>query len=289
MRRIDRLPSSRSASPPSHAGRARGSTAVRRRRVGSLGTDSGVGRAIYEPVYSKWFRYRVGGSREDPVPSGGALLVANHAGAIPSDSRSSCTESRRSSDVPCTGWPTTSSGPFPSSGRSGREQAASRPSRQCVQIAEGAASARTGLPRRNERDLQIVHRPLSTAPLRARRFPLDRRAGRRRRDPHRRRRLGRSDASPSYACRTLATRSGCPTSHHSECARHGSARRRGALPGQVQVARPPSRCNSTFRRTKTGTRRAGSWRNPNASARCSKSPCTTCTRPAQRLVRLRRR
>ena len=43
-----------------------------------------LARAIYEPVYSKWFRTEWEGLEK--IPShGGALLVANHAGAIPSD------------------------------------------------------------------------------------------------------------------------------------------------------------------------------------------------------------
>ena len=41
-------------------------------------------RAIYEPVYSKWFRTEWEGLERIPA-EGGALLVANHAGAIPSD------------------------------------------------------------------------------------------------------------------------------------------------------------------------------------------------------------
>ena len=41
-------------------------------------------RALYEPVYSKWFRVEWDGLEKIPS-SGGALLVANHAGAIPSD------------------------------------------------------------------------------------------------------------------------------------------------------------------------------------------------------------
>jgi 1-acyl-sn-glycerol-3-phosphate acyltransferase len=41
-------------------------------------------RALYEPIYSKWFRTEWEGL--DKIPTeGGALLVANHAGAIPSD------------------------------------------------------------------------------------------------------------------------------------------------------------------------------------------------------------
>jgi 1-acyl-sn-glycerol-3-phosphate acyltransferase len=43
-----------------------------------------VARAIYEPVYSKWFRTQWEGLERIPT-DGGALLVANHAGAIPSD------------------------------------------------------------------------------------------------------------------------------------------------------------------------------------------------------------
>ncbi|MGB2756061.1 MAG: lysophospholipid acyltransferase family protein [Acidimicrobiia bacterium] len=39
---------------------------------------------VYEPIYSKWFRAEWEGLEHIPE-SGGALLVANHAGAIPSD------------------------------------------------------------------------------------------------------------------------------------------------------------------------------------------------------------
>jgi 1-acyl-sn-glycerol-3-phosphate acyltransferase len=43
-----------------------------------------LARSLYEPVYSKWFRVRWEGLEKIPH-EGGALLVANHAGAIPSD------------------------------------------------------------------------------------------------------------------------------------------------------------------------------------------------------------
>jgi 1-acyl-sn-glycerol-3-phosphate acyltransferase len=43
-----------------------------------------LARAIYEPIYSKWFRAEWEGLEKIPA-DGGALLVANHAGAIPSD------------------------------------------------------------------------------------------------------------------------------------------------------------------------------------------------------------
>ena len=39
---------------------------------------------MYEPIYSKWFRAEWEGLERIPA-EGGALLVANHAGAIPSD------------------------------------------------------------------------------------------------------------------------------------------------------------------------------------------------------------
>jgi 1-acyl-sn-glycerol-3-phosphate acyltransferase len=41
-------------------------------------------RSVYEPVYSKWFRVTWEGLEKIPT-EGGALLVGNHAGAIPSD------------------------------------------------------------------------------------------------------------------------------------------------------------------------------------------------------------
>jgi 1-acyl-sn-glycerol-3-phosphate acyltransferase len=43
-----------------------------------------LARAVYEPIYSKWFRVEWDGLEKIPT-KGGALLVANHAGAIPSD------------------------------------------------------------------------------------------------------------------------------------------------------------------------------------------------------------
>jgi 1-acyl-sn-glycerol-3-phosphate acyltransferase len=41
-------------------------------------------RTLYEPLYSKWFRVEWRGLEKIPK-EGGALLVSNHAGAIPSD------------------------------------------------------------------------------------------------------------------------------------------------------------------------------------------------------------
>jgi 1-acyl-sn-glycerol-3-phosphate acyltransferase len=43
-----------------------------------------LARMLYDPIYSKWFRTEWEGLEKIPS-QGGALLVANHAGAIPSD------------------------------------------------------------------------------------------------------------------------------------------------------------------------------------------------------------
>lgn len=43
-----------------------------------------IARTLYEPIYSEWFRTEWEGLEKIPE-EGGALLIANHAGAIPSD------------------------------------------------------------------------------------------------------------------------------------------------------------------------------------------------------------
>ena len=43
-----------------------------------------IARSVYDPIYSKWFRAEWEGLENIPT-DGGALLVANHAAAIPSD------------------------------------------------------------------------------------------------------------------------------------------------------------------------------------------------------------
>lgn len=43
-----------------------------------------VARTLYDPIYSRWFRASWDGLEKIPT-DGGALIVANHAGAIPSD------------------------------------------------------------------------------------------------------------------------------------------------------------------------------------------------------------
>ncbi len=43
-----------------------------------------LARSLYDPVYARWFRAEWDGLEKIPT-AGGALLVANHAGALPSD------------------------------------------------------------------------------------------------------------------------------------------------------------------------------------------------------------
>jgi 1-acyl-sn-glycerol-3-phosphate acyltransferase len=43
-----------------------------------------IARRVYDPIYSKWFRVEWDGLEKIPA-NGGALLVANHAAAVPSD------------------------------------------------------------------------------------------------------------------------------------------------------------------------------------------------------------
>ena len=56
----------------------------RRRRVGPQRAPAGDPRRIYDPIYRYWFRVEWEGFEHIPR-EGGALLIANHAGAIPSD------------------------------------------------------------------------------------------------------------------------------------------------------------------------------------------------------------
>jgi 1-acyl-sn-glycerol-3-phosphate acyltransferase len=60
---------------------------VRRSDVDEWGRSEkmrSLARAAYDPIYSKWFRAEWEGLEKIPL-DGGALLVANHAGAVPSD------------------------------------------------------------------------------------------------------------------------------------------------------------------------------------------------------------
>ena len=73
------LPLRRPPAPP-----ASRTATDRRRRVGSFRAGQDGHRRLYSPVYRHWFRADWEGLEKIPV-AGGALLVANHAGAIPAD------------------------------------------------------------------------------------------------------------------------------------------------------------------------------------------------------------
>ena len=86
-----------------------------------------LARALYEPIYSKWFRDRMGRAREDPDRRRRARSSPTTPAPSPPTRRSSCTGSRRSWGAPSTDWPTTSSAPCRSSGPCGPAPAASPP------------------------------------------------------------------------------------------------------------------------------------------------------------------
>ncbi len=70
-----------------HVGPAAAGDAARRSDVDEWGRSErmrALARQLYEPVYRYWFRVEWEGLEKIPE-TGGALLIANHAGAIPSD------------------------------------------------------------------------------------------------------------------------------------------------------------------------------------------------------------
>ena len=61
-----------------------------------------LARAVYDPIYSKWFRATWEGLEHIPT-DGGALIVANHAAAIPSDAPVIMHGIEKELDRPCYG------------------------------------------------------------------------------------------------------------------------------------------------------------------------------------------
>ncbi|NLA36327.1 MAG: acyltransferase family protein [Actinobacteria bacterium] len=75
------------ATPPEPERPALTDAEIRRGDVDEWGRSEhmrSLARRMYEPIYSKWFRVEWEGLEKIPA-DGGALLVANHAGAVPSD------------------------------------------------------------------------------------------------------------------------------------------------------------------------------------------------------------
>ena len=84
-----------------------------------------IARRLYDPVYRNWFRVEWEGLEKIPT-DGGALLVANHAAAIPSDAPVIMHGIETELDRPCTASPTTCSARCRSSARCGTASAVSR-------------------------------------------------------------------------------------------------------------------------------------------------------------------
>ena len=150
-------------------------------------------------------------SRSIPT-DGGALLVANHAGAIPSDAPVIMHGIETELDRPVYGL-----ADHLFKAAAGRRHAVvprrrrGRPPRQRLPAAARAAAARARVPRGHQGPGQDLQRALPAAPLRPRRLRRDRHAGRRAHRPHRGGRRRGVDADPVSSCRALAKALGFPT------------------------------------------------------------------------------
>ena len=198
---------------------------------------------------------------------GGALLVANHAGAIPSDAPVIMHGIEKE-----LGRPGLRAGRLLLPDRPGRRHALGPgrrglgPARQRLPAAQGAGPVGPRLPRGDQGALQIVHRPLPAPAVRPRRLRRDRHARRRADHPDRGDRLRRGHAGPLPPAGRGQSCSGFPISRS----------RPTSSPWGRSVwwcpSRPSSRCgssipsHSTCRRTRSATPRAGSWKRPSASA-----------------------
>jgi 1-acyl-sn-glycerol-3-phosphate acyltransferase len=113
-----------------------------------------LARKIYAPLYKHWFRVEWEGLEKIPK-TGGALLVANHAGAIPSDAPVIMHGIEEELGRPSTAWPTTSSARHRGWGRCGPGPGAyppipTTPAGSCVTRVTSSSSspkARRGRPR----------------------------------------------------------------------------------------------------------------------------------------------
>ena len=239
--------------------------------------------ALYDPIYRSWFRVEWEGLEKIPT-DGGALLVANHAGAIPSDApvimHGIETELERPGLRP--GRPPLQ-GACRSSARCGPAPAASSPTPTtptgcCASSSQLVAR----VPRGHQGPGQDLHRALPAAPLRPGRLRRDRHAGRRAGRADRRGRRRGVDADPVQrpepgqgARRALRARSP-PT-----CCCSGPLGVVALLPGQVQAAGARPGPLRRAARPAPLLAAAGSWTRPRPSASGSRRRCTTCCSSAQ--------
>ena len=170
-----------------------------------------LARAIYEPIYSKWFRAEWEGLEKIPT-DGGALLVANHAGAIPSDAPVIMHGIEKELDRPVYGMADYFFRTVPVIGtlwaRAGGVSA--RPA-NAYRLLKEQRQLGPRLPRRDEGSVEVVHRPLPAAPVRPRRIRRDCDASRCARRPHRRRGLRGGDARDHALCPRWPRPSAFPT------------------------------------------------------------------------------
>jgi len=145
--------------------------------VGSVRTCPALVRQLYDPIYSKWLRVEWEGLEKIPT-DGGALLVANHAGAIPSDAPVIMHGIEKELGRPVYGMADYFFRTVPVVAPCGPGPVGCRPIRTTP---TGCSTTSTSWPwssPKAPRALQVVHRPLPAAPLRPGRLRRDRHAGR---------------------------------------------------------------------------------------------------------------
>jgi 1-acyl-sn-glycerol-3-phosphate acyltransferase len=195
---------------------------------------------------------------------GGALLVANHAGAIPSDAPVIMHGIEKELGRPVYGLADYFFRTVPVVGTLWARPAASPPARQRLPAAQGAGQLVLDFPEGTKGPSKSF-----TDRYQLRRFgrggfvEIAMRAG-----------VpvipiavtGSEEAMPVlFRFRPWPRRSGSPTSRSPPTSGHGPARDRHALPGQVQAAGPRPR-HFDVPPTRSATPRVASWKRPSASA-----------------------
>ena len=128
-----------------------------------------IARRLFAPLYDNWFRVEWEGLEKIPK-TGGALLVANHAGAIPSDAPVIMHGIEVELGRPVYGMADFffREAALDRDGVGPRRRCA-RPSRQRPAAAARPGPAGARLPRGDQGPVEDLHRPLPAAALRARR------------------------------------------------------------------------------------------------------------------------